>query len=158
MPFTVILIINRWAWALVPQGWWSRATHSRKGGTHGNLEAATTYLGTVPLKDTVEYLPDHKETLRPTHGRLGWENLWSLQANVLAKWALWLIASNKQHVGVTRSPCKEPGLPQASCIQRKHATAYRHHKVSLQTTKAACKKAACKIPASKGRCRALLHG
>ena len=68
--------------AVVPQGWWSRATHSRAGGIHGNPEAVTTHLGTVTLKDSVEYLPTHSETLRSTQGRVGWQ---SLRANVQAK-------------------------------------------------------------------------
>ena len=39
----VKLINNRWAWALVSQGWWSRAKLSEEGGNHGNPEAATTH-------------------------------------------------------------------------------------------------------------------
>jgi len=45
--------------------------HSREGGIHGNPGAATTHLGTVTLKDSVEYLPTHHETLRPIRGRVG---------------------------------------------------------------------------------------
>ena len=54
-------------------GWWSRAKHSREGGIHGNPEAATTHLGTVTLKDSVEYLPTNHKILRPTQreGGLG---------------------------------------------------------------------------------------
>ena len=55
----------------MPRGWWSWATHSREGGIRGNPEAATTHLGTVTLKDSVDYLPTHSETLRPTQGRVG---------------------------------------------------------------------------------------
>ena len=45
--------------------------HSKERGIHGNPEAATTHLGTVTLKDSVEYLPTHNKTLRPTQGRVG---------------------------------------------------------------------------------------
>ena len=40
---SIKLINNRWAWALVSQGWWSRAKLSKEGGNHGNPEAATTH-------------------------------------------------------------------------------------------------------------------
>ena len=146
------LVINRWAWALVPQVWWSRATHSREGGIHGNTEAATTHLGTVTLKDSVEYLPTHNETLTSTQGRVGAKTA-KLASNVLAKWALRMIARCKLRVGVMRSPCKGPGPPQALCGEREWATAYKHHKVSLQTAKGANE-----FPASQGCRRAFLQG
>ena len=59
--------------------------HSREGGIHGNPEAATTHLGTVTLKDSVEYLPTNHETLRPTQGRVGWAKIAKLQATELTK-------------------------------------------------------------------------
>ena len=43
----------------------------QEGGFHGNPEVATTHLGTITLKDSLEYLPTHKETLTPTHGQSG---------------------------------------------------------------------------------------
>ena len=45
--------------------------HGREGGIYGYPEVATTHLGTVTLKDSVEYLPTHNETLRPAKGRVG---------------------------------------------------------------------------------------
>jgi len=89
------LIINRWAWALVPQGRWSQAMHSREGGIHGNPGAATTRLGTVALKDSVEYLPTHHETLRPTQGRLG------RAKSEACEWMCWrneLANDSEQHI------------------------------------------------------------
>ena len=62
-------------------GWWSRAIHSREGGIRGNPEAATTHLGTITLKDSVEYLPTNQETLRTTQVRVGWAKIAKLQAN-----------------------------------------------------------------------------
>ena len=44
--------------------------HSREGGIHGNPEAATTHLGTITLKDSVEYLPIHNKIFRPTQRRV----------------------------------------------------------------------------------------
>ena len=44
--------------------------HSRGGGIHGNPEAATTHLGTVTLKDSVEYLPTYHKAHRLTQGRV----------------------------------------------------------------------------------------
>ena len=52
------------------RGWWSRAMHTREGGIHGNPGAATTHLGTITLKDSVEYLPTHHKA-QPTQGRVG---------------------------------------------------------------------------------------
>ena len=63
--------------------------HSREGGIHGNPKVTTTHLGTVTLKDSVEYLviPTNHETLRPTQGRVSWVKIAKLQATELAKWA-----------------------------------------------------------------------
>ena len=44
---------------------------SREGGIYGDPEVATTHLGTVTLKDSVEYLPAHHKTLAPSQGRVG---------------------------------------------------------------------------------------
>ena len=129
----------------MPQDWWSWATRSREEGIHGNSAAATTHLGTVTMKDSVEYLLNHNKPLRPTWGRVG--KLRSWLANMPEKWALRIIVSSKLCVGVTRSLHEGPGLPRALWSQREQAAAYRHHKVSLRTAQSASE-----FPASKG-CR-----
>ena len=73
---------------MVPQGWWSQATQSREGGTHGNPEAATTHLGTITLKDSVECLPTHHETLRPIQGRVGRAKIAKLASESASKMSL----------------------------------------------------------------------
>ena len=156
--FLIKLIINRWAWALVPQGWWSREMHSREGGIHGNPEAAITHLGTVTLKDSAEYLPNHNVTLTPT--------LWRADQTKIAKllseraWEMSLANDSKQQTACRGGPrvsgcpecqsgpgpCEGPGPPRALCGPREWADAYRRHKLSLRTPKA-----------SKGCRRALLR-
>ena len=99
-------------------GWWSRAMHSREGGIHGNPEAATTHLGTVTLKDSVEYLPTNQETLRPTQGRVGWEKIVKLASDCASEMSLRMTAKSTLRVKVTKGPCEGPGPPQALCGQR----------------------------------------
>lgn len=92
--------------------------HSREGGIHGNPGAATTHLGTVTLKDSVEYLPTHHETLRPTQGRVGRAKKAKLASECAGEMSLRMIANSTLRVKVMRGPCEGPGPPQALCGQR----------------------------------------
>ena len=83
--------------------------HSREGGIHGNPEAATSHLGTVTLKDSVEYLPTYHEALRLNRGRVGWVKIAKLASKCASEMSLRMIASSTLHVKVMRSPCEGPG-------------------------------------------------
>ncbi len=67
---------------------------AREGGIHGNPEVATTHLGTVTLKDSVEYLPTYHKALRPTRGRVGRTKIAKLASNCASEMSLRMIASN----------------------------------------------------------------
>ena len=83
--------------------------HSRGGGIHGNPEAATTHLGTVTLKDSVEYLPTHHEARRLTRGRVGRAKIAKLASKCASEMSLRMIASSTLRVKVMKRPCTGPG-------------------------------------------------
>ena len=86
--------------------------HSREGGIHGNPEAATTHLGTITLKDPVEYLPTYHEALRLTRGRVGQAEIAKLTSKCASEMSLQMIGSSTLLVKVIRSPCEGPrGTP-----------------------------------------------
>ena len=87
--------------------------HSREGGIHGNPGAATTHLGTVTLKDSVEYLPTHH---LPKGGWAGHKA--KLASECAGEMSLRMIASSTLRVKVMRGPCEGLGPPQALCGQR----------------------------------------
>ena len=83
--------------------------HSRGVGIHGNPEAATTHLGTVTLKDSVQYLPTYHEALQLTRGRVGRAKIAKLASKCASEMSLQMIASSTLRVKVMKSPCKGPG-------------------------------------------------
>ena len=83
--------------------------HSRGGGIYGNPEAATTHLGTVTLKDSVECLPTYHKALRLTRGRVGQAKIAKLVSKCACEMSLQMIASSTLHVKVMKSPCTGPG-------------------------------------------------
>ena len=138
---------------LVPQGCWSRATHSRERDIHGTPEAAITHLGTVTLKDSVEYLPAHSNTLRPTQGRVGRVKIAKLASERASEMSL--ANDSAQQTACRGHEERLPGAWATPSFMRPAGMGCwnRHHKVSLQTAKGASK-----FPAPKGCWRALLRG
>ena len=105
--------------------------HSRGGGIHGNPEAATTHLGTVTLKDSVEYLPTYHEAHRLTRGRVDRAKIAKLASKCASEMSLRMIASSALRVKVTKRPCTGPGPPPpppSFMRQAERRTAYRRHK------------------------------
>ena len=83
--------------------------HSRGGGIHGNPEAATTHLGTVTLKDSVEYLPTYHEAHRLTQGRVGRTKIAKPASEYASEMSLRMKASSTLRVKVLKRPCTGPG-------------------------------------------------
>ena len=91
--------------------------HSREGGIHGNPEVATTHLGTVTLKESVEYLPTHHETLRPTQGRVGQAKKAKLASKCAGEMSLQMIVSSTLRLKVMRgTPSFVRATVAAHCI------------------------------------------
>ena len=96
--------------------------HSRGGGIHGNPEAATTHLGTVTLKDSVEYLPTYHEAQRLTRGRVGRAKIAKLASKCASEMSLRMIARSTLRVKVMKRPCTGPGATPS--IMRPAVAAY----------------------------------
>ena len=105
-------------------GWWCRKVGGAGQGTAGK-EVSFVTLKRPPPTWTLSPWRTQWNTCQPTMklldllkgGWAGWK-LWSLQVNVLAARALWMIVSSKLRIEVTGSPCEGPGPPQACAASR----------------------------------------
>ena len=102
-------------------------THSREGGIHGYPEVATTHLGTVTLKDSVECLPTHNETLGPNQGRVGRAKITKLASECASKISLANDSEQQTAFRGYRKPLQGAWAPKLYLASR--TGAYRHHLV-----------------------------
>ena len=147
----VKLIINRWAWALVPQvGGAGQST----AGKEVSMVTLKRPPPTWALSHWRTQWNTHQRTTRFSDlpkGRVGGAKIAKLASNCASEMSLQMTAKRTLRVKVTKGPCEGPGPPQLYAASGSGP-------LRISDTKCPCKppEAVSEFPTSKGCQRALL--